>query len=1128
MKGRVGRWITGAVALALLATATSVAIASGASSGYGQDPTGVPREGGAPYDGSLTSLVSPSQGGVVTGGRLAVVLRSRAPRGAIEVMLNGRRLAVAAAGGAYRASVSVGSALHLGENLITVSTNWGARFDFDSAQFVVARRVGGLASVQRLLVDGRQAPVAVSARVAPGARFRASVNGRDATSQFTRTGNNLVGLLGAGHGVRHGSNQLVLTAVISTAQSAQETTISRRFDVPRTSLIAGASADETVLAGQYVSLGAGRSVLVHGDTGRSYAWRLASAPRGSKAKLHGSARVNAWFKPEVPGVYRVRLTVRAQPRPSAGLASVAAAAAPGSTDTVLITVQTNRPFGVSLESGTYVGSIKFGGADLPHTKRTPLRGISYAVINRVTGRPRPGESGQFPIGATGLNQLLDIAKRHSDGDSLLVFNWNGALRPHKALLAEIFKLVGGGDLPRDDQFGSDNDPGSVIGVPGAPAGSAFINHRDPSSIQNRAGRGNMSGYLRLNVVTDRFDFVFASFPEVDTALPSKTTPTRSTIRVGAGEYPIDHPAGESGFHLVTVDPKNLFLIANRGYKTNNADGSPDSAGVARLANDLQSAADQYVRPLVILQSYGRPRGSSDDWARAGQAIQKLGGTRQVFADLNQPWAGGVGGDPTAGRRGGYAFIGRTGGTAPRVEVSYPLDGFPARLAGLLMLTRTADYEPLLVGAVRANGSPPVNEQLVRIANQAPRPFPLLAPDATREKAQAAENFVGGPAVMRVCLAGETCDVRKAYYTNYGGAWDTILAVLGNATGRCRRAPAGVDPHVCEEVREQLFDEVEATNRVRHYLGPSGLQQPFGAAGVAALANLGQISQRIQDVVRPRPQSPTTSQRLTLVSNLLRAGALAGPKVGGVASAIGAVFGLAAYLTKPDNSPNLIGPAVRTAAADLGVDLANRYQAAGDQLDGLGRLIVSDYGKLTAVASRVDADPNWVVGPLGMARNELVRAAKQTISEVVIPIPWPVLYDLGLAPHRNAGLWKCTYGFARERQKFLFDRNPAGGQVVQRFARNWTPVMAAGAVHTIGTQNNARIPTPPADVVDPLFAPPALGGLGMRKLEFYRPDRFRLLPRDPTPRPGLRDSLAYIAENFPPNCDFLPNPPGNSG
>src|SRR5204862_6818786 len=206
-----------------------------------------------------------------------------------------------------------------------------------------------------------------------------------------------------------------------------------------------------------------------------------------------------------------------------------------------------------------------------------------------------------------------------------------------------------------------------------------------------------------------------------------------------------------------------------------------------------------------------------------QATQEMGVARQVFNDPNQPYAGGPGPDPAQGRKGGYAFVGRTASSAPPAEVSYPLDGEPARLQGLLMLTRAADYEPMLVGPATPDGAPAVNEQLVQIANQAPTPFPPLAKDEPRDEVQAAENFLGGPKVMKVCPDGVTCNVRQTYYTNYGGSWQAIALALQDAKdGKpgCQHQPEGVtvNPAVCETVRSELFAEVQDANRVRHYLG----------------------------------------------------------------------------------------------------------------------------------------------------------------------------------------------------------------------------------------------------------------------------------------------------------------------
>jgi hypothetical protein len=802
-----------------------------------------------------------------------------------------------------------------------------------------------------------------------------------------------------------------------------------------------------------------------------------------------------------------------------------------------VTAEPNDPYGLPLQSnvtsGGRTGSIVLDGKALQDTDRTTPLGVSYAVIDHTTLALQA--SGTLPL--TGLNQLVGIAKRYSDGGSVMVFNWTGALASQRATLAAIFKQVGGGELPSEDRFALPDAPGSVIGVPGAPAGVAFLNHRD---VANLPAPGNMSGYLRLNSTTHLFDFVFTSYVPLDTAAQGASS-TDSVIAVGDGRYPYPHPADVSGFQVVTLDAKTLALISNRGYVTNGADGKPQ-ADIARLANDLTSSSDQPERPLVVLQSFGVPNANSADWDRAGQAIQKLGGTRQVFTDLNQPYAGGPGTDPTQGRKGGYAFVGRTASTAPPAEVSGPLDGVnPARLEGLLMLTRAADYEPLLVAAASPSGAAPVNEALIRIANQAPASFPVLADGAPRAEVQAAENFLGGRDVMKVCPDGVTCNVRQTYYTHFSTSWPTIALALQNAESvspanpdnTCQKPPEGVTTGVCRTVASQLFAEVQDVSRVRRYLGPNGLQQPFGATGVSALANLGDISDAIQQAVVPPPNDNTASDVLEILSHLAHIGALAAPEAHALGSAAGAVFGLAAYLAKADDGPNLIGPELQTTAAKLGVELAGRYQTAGDQLDGLGGIIVSDYGKLTAVAGKVDSDPDWIIGTPGSSREALIRAAKQTISETLIPKAYPVLYDLGVPKNQQAREWYCQYTVVFvHKTKHLF-AEPDGGQVVQRFPNGWNPVMAVGAAKATGHVSGARIPSPPASVIDPLFAPPALGGLGMKKLEFYSPRLFRLFPAQPSRPPNLVLNPYYTLAMLPPPhavpyCENLPNPPGNSG
>ena len=80
---------------------------------------------------------------------------------------------------------------------------------------------------------------------------------------------------------------------------------------------------------------------------------------------------------------------------------------------------------------------------------------------------------------------------------------------------------------------------------------------------------------------------------------------------------------------------------------------------------------------------------------------------------------------------------------------------------------------------------------------------------------------------------------------------------------------------------QLRDEVSKVAKVAQYFGPLGLQQPFGASGVSALANLGDIAQTIKDQVFKDvvPLDNTTSSVLTGLSYLAQvkpSSACAGP------------------------------------------------------------------------------------------------------------------------------------------------------------------------------------------------------------------------------------------------------------
>ena len=214
--------------------------------------------------------------------------------------------------------------------------------------------------------------------------------------------------------------------------------------------------------------------------------------------------------------------------------------------------------------------------------------------------------------------------------------------------------------------------------------------------------------------------------------------------------------------------------------------------------------------------------------------------------------------------------------------------------------------------------------------------------------------------------------------------------------------------------------------------------------------------------------------------------------------------LGAYATRDNGSPNLIGAKVTTEASKLGVELEDHYTQADDNLDDLGRLIVSDYGKLTAVASKVNAkpgpgEPDWRLGNVGQAREALRVAAKRTIYERLVPLAYPNMYELGQLS--NARDWYCNNGIFSPLvpDKYLFKGQADSAQFVARFPETpWSALFAVGRAHATGHGADARIPGIPASIADTLFKPVAEGGVGFNKLEFYSTrNGFRYFPTDPT-------------------------------
>ncbi len=905
--------------------------------------------------------------------------------------------------------------------------------------------------------------------------------------------------------------------------------------------------------------------------------------------------------PDRAGVYDVRVSVRGTPPgPRSGLGARDAAATGASNDTATATDQPDiLPAGVRLDTLAEDGSVRLDGQPVPGPAYCVPPGhpfrctrINYVVLDRKTLERTA--SGSVDANVAGMQSLGAIIDGYSGSlDHLVVLNWvgfagsaelhpdiNALLQADLNGLDNLLHKIGGQpltaarrDLITNNPFDPQYSQGSAVGVAGAPAGSGFVTVGYSHDCAPGCGpiglRGGLSGSLRQNALGS-YDFVFTDAVDFDTDTNQTRTdfsPAELTIKLGEKTYTNPNPGGGvSGFHVLLLNAKTLEPLpigsSRTVVTTNAADGAEQPEEVKNLTSLLADGADQAERPLVILQAFGAPHGNDINWDNAAKQIERLGGTRQVFNALNAVDPRPLNGED-AKRHGPYAFIGRMGSIAPLAEASYSLNGEPGRLRGLLMRAHDGGYEPMIAGPPNSEGQSPVNTELVHIADQAPQPFPVFK-DANGQtidaaSAQAVQQFLGA---TNLCPDPGVCDFRRSYYQSYSENWASVQDDLTFAvTHKCgETSHAGFTKAQCEGIASQLRDEVSMIAKVTYYFGPNGLQRPFGAAGAAALANLSSISNDIRESVEPPPADKTTSGVLDVLSEVLHiGGALAGgaeeKAVEVVAETLSGAFGLGAYFTEADGEQELIGPRITTEASKLGVELNDRYLEAGNNLEELGRLIVSDYGKLTAVARKINAPPaqgkfDWRIDNVSVASDALNEAAKRTIYERLVPLAYPVMYDLG-ERISNARDWYCDSGPnpLDVYNKRLFNEQPDGAQFVGRFPNPdprypWNPIIAVAQEHAVGNNAGARIRGIPASITDELFNSPTdtdHKGLGLDKLEFFSPrNGFRYFPAQPG-TPALVDErgvtldrlveFPYNTSDFPDArilCGDIPDPPGNSG
>ncbi len=543
---------------------------------------------------------------------------------------------------------------------------------------------------------------------------------------------------------------------------------------------------------------------------------------------------------------------------------------------------------------------------------------------------------------------------------------------------------------------------TVIGIPKMSPGQAWRE----TAAQNGTPDGRITGYLQLGTVLTggqnggptRYTVVNGPDPYVpvdtciDPADPDNLNDPWCAVKVGDQTYPAT--SGVNGLHVVELDRTTLRLITNRTVTTtadlNSMFASPPSwqptPPVARVINSPSFLNDQRV---VIIQSVGDGKlsGSLGSLASVTQnGIDQLGGTIDYLADAI-----------THGCR--YALVGAatdlpwhattpaessTAMAQPADSCDQAKDNEPTgHVSGVLQRDREGLYRPAASDAVA-----PTNVDLYQILYQPATAWPY-ASDTTNLRYIADNIGLCDPAAA-TC---KNSDVRAAYpETGYKSSWPNFRSDLKDLTCPPTFPQAGTcDPGNFGNVKDELLDEFKWIPFV--YDLTDDLRAPYAQGSGTTVFDVKKITDDIVDDLKTPPDQDATMQWLKVFTGVMtiasKAVAAFSPAASAVFGVLGAASTVAADLMQKGGETGG-GPAdsVTTAADNLGSELGYQQTAYLEWVNNAQDILLSDYGRLKAVAALVNS-PSWswpsaVTNALIQALQAGTRASAYS---ALLPVVW---------------------------------------------------------------------------------------------------------------------------------------------
>jgi len=532
---------------------------------------------------------------------------------------------------------------------------------------------------------------------------------------------------------------------------------------------------------------------------------------------------------------------------------------------------------------------------------------------------------------------------------------------------------------------------SLIGIPGAPAGSAWqaIETEQGTADANTSPSGcdpqvqgnpsiGLSGWLTTDTSGTSYTYVSPDFVDIDTeaAAPAGT----HAISVGNQTYSV--PTGQwNGFHAVVLDRTALCPgqragcdqgppLLNQGFGPENGGLDALNTALGRFSSDPDA--------LLFLAPFTGTSGAMPD------VVPPL----DLIATLRAFGASPLAPGRSLGNGVKYALVGAglnhglpAGSARPIVAESFTGFGQDGHIAGTLVRDHQNRFTPR---EASVDGT-----QLLTLGEIAYGPTTAW-PEAASQAETAAFGYLSQQLGWPVTDESPN-GIRDAYPT-----WDQPSKVPPDPETRiqavwCTAArPPDIDAAACTTVRQRLVAEFENVRYVDQLLGD--LREAYFEDVSMNQSIITVVEDDIEKTLTP-PKASTTLGMTIFQSTLQVASVI--PVIGPAFKLAGSALDLGERLsTDADGGSADPMQAVYDTGDELLVASNTAFSTAVAQVDAYQRLVVTDPAKLELVGQRANSDKpnspwNFSDDDIARARTGLTYALKQWLYPPLVDAGFPV-------------------------------------------------------------------------------------------------------------------------------------------